>query len=86
MLDLVAEFLPVIAAAGLIAFAATPFTLLLARRVGFLDQPSTRKFHLAPVPLLGGLAIYAGLLAGLVVFGFDEPVRVHTVDRQPASG
>ena len=75
MIDLVADFLPVIAAAGLIAFAATPFTLLLARRVGFLDRPSTRKFHRAPMPLLGGLAIYLGLVAGLIVFGPDEPLR-----------
>jgi UDP-GlcNAc:undecaprenyl-phosphate GlcNAc-1-phosphate transferase len=75
VIELVADFLPVIAAAGLIAFVAAPFTLLIARRAGFVDQPSVRKPHLRPMPLLGGVAIYAGLLAGLIMFGNDEPVR-----------
>jgi len=39
----------------------------LALRVGMVDQPSPRKVHLRPVPLLGGLAIYSGVLLALVV-------------------
>ncbi|MBI3763223.1 MAG: hypothetical protein HY260_15360 [Chloroflexi bacterium] len=69
------DFLLIIVAAGLIAFVATPFTLLVARRVGFVDKPSVRKVHLTPVPLLGGVAIYAGLVAGLALFGQERPVR-----------
>ncbi|HVB99873.1 MAG TPA: MraY family glycosyltransferase [Candidatus Dormibacteraeota bacterium] len=39
----------------------------LALQVGMVDQPTARKIHLAPVPLLGGLAIYCGVILALVV-------------------
>jgi UDP-GlcNAc:undecaprenyl-phosphate GlcNAc-1-phosphate transferase len=39
----------------------------LALQVGLVDQPAARKIHLEPIPLLGGLAIYCGvILASLV--------------------
>lgn len=39
----------------------------LALQVGLVDQPAARKIHLEPIPLLGGLAIYCGVvLASLV--------------------
>src|SRR6266545_4744048 len=34
----------------------------LARRFGILDIPGGRKSHHAPVPLLGGLAIFGALV------------------------
>ena len=48
----------VIAAFG-IAFALTPATGHLARRLGAIDRPGGRKIHDRPTPLLGGAAIYA---------------------------
>jgi UDP-GlcNAc:undecaprenyl-phosphate GlcNAc-1-phosphate transferase len=39
----------------------------LALRVGMVDLPSARKVHLEPIPLLGGLAIYSGVLIALLV-------------------
>ena len=39
----------------------------LALQTGLVDQPAARKIHLAPVPLLGGLAIYCGVVLALVV-------------------
>jgi UDP-GlcNAc:undecaprenyl-phosphate GlcNAc-1-phosphate transferase len=39
----------------------------LALRVGMVDRPGPRKIHLQPIPLLGGLAIYSGVLLGMVV-------------------
>ncbi|HYA98405.1 MAG TPA: MraY family glycosyltransferase [Methylomirabilota bacterium] len=33
-----------------------------AVRVGMVDLPGPRKVHAAPIPLLGGVAIYAGML------------------------
>jgi UDP-GlcNAc:undecaprenyl-phosphate GlcNAc-1-phosphate transferase len=39
----------------------------LALQVGLVDQPTPRKIHLAPVPLLGGLAIYCGVVLALLV-------------------
>jgi UDP-GlcNAc:undecaprenyl-phosphate GlcNAc-1-phosphate transferase len=39
----------------------------LALRVGMVDHPGPRKVHLEPIPLLGGLAIYFGVLIALLV-------------------
>jgi UDP-GlcNAc:undecaprenyl-phosphate GlcNAc-1-phosphate transferase len=62
---------------GLIAFAIALLASLtltmpvraLALRFGMVDLPGPRKVHAAPVPLLGGLAIYGGVvIAVLAVF------------------
>ncbi|HLZ14158.1 MAG TPA: MraY family glycosyltransferase [Candidatus Acidoferrum sp.] len=37
----------------------------LALRVGMVDLPGPRKVHVQPIPLLGGLAIYGGVLLGV---------------------
>lgn len=52
--------------AGLVTFALTPLVSRLARRIGALDVPRERSLHRTPVPLLGGLAIVAGLLITVV--------------------
>jgi UDP-GlcNAc:undecaprenyl-phosphate GlcNAc-1-phosphate transferase len=39
----------------------------LAHRIGWLDHPSTRKPHARPTPLVGGTAMFGGLLAGSVL-------------------
>lgn len=62
-------------AALLFSVLATPFVKRLARRYDFVDAPSARKIHASPVPLLGGLAIYAGVILGLVVLGHLEYVQ-----------
>ena len=69
-------------AAGLIAFsiallASLTLTLparALALRVGMVDLPGPRKVHLQPIPLLGGLAIYAGVFISMLAV-FDGPAR-----------
>ncbi|HVA71853.1 MAG TPA: MraY family glycosyltransferase [Candidatus Limnocylindrales bacterium] len=38
-----------------------------ALRIGMVDQPSTRKVHVTPVPLLGGVAIYAAFVLAVVL-------------------
>jgi UDP-GlcNAc:undecaprenyl-phosphate/decaprenyl-phosphate GlcNAc-1-phosphate transferase len=57
--------------AGAVAFAigATPLARRVAHRAGMTDQPSARKVHSEPTPLLGGAAIYAAVLLALVLFG-----------------
>lgn len=40
---------------------------LLALHIGLVDLPGPRKLHLKPMPLLGGLAIYAGFSVAVVV-------------------
>jgi UDP-GlcNAc:undecaprenyl-phosphate GlcNAc-1-phosphate transferase len=54
--------------AAVIAFAATPPTARLARRLGVLHFPRDRDLHDAPVPGLGGLAILAAALVAAVLF------------------
>lgn len=53
--------------AGLIAFLVSWALIPLLRRValkwGFVDLPNQRKIHHEPLPLLGGVAIFAGFLA-----------------------
>jgi UDP-GlcNAc:undecaprenyl-phosphate GlcNAc-1-phosphate transferase len=34
-----------------------------------VDRPDARRVHLSPVPLLGGIAIYAGFIMALLLFG-----------------
>jgi len=55
---------------GLIAFVlalvVTPAVRWLAFRIGLLDQPAARKLHSAPIPLMGGAAIYLAFMVALV--------------------
>jgi UDP-GlcNAc:undecaprenyl-phosphate GlcNAc-1-phosphate transferase len=55
-------------AVGLIAsLGLTVPVRQLALRTGMVDHPGPRKVHLQPMPLLGGLAIYFGVLIALLV-------------------
>ena len=67
--DPVIRYSFIAAVAGLIAFVATPLTLVVARRLGFTDEPGPHKLHLAPIPVLGGVAIWAAVISALIVFG-----------------
>jgi UDP-GlcNAc:undecaprenyl-phosphate GlcNAc-1-phosphate transferase len=53
---------------GTTAFAAaaalTPVAISVASRTGFVDRPGELKPQAAPVPLLGGVAVFLGCLAG----------------------
>ena len=61
--------------AGLIAFVATPLTLMAARRMRLIDTPGPHKFHIAPVPVLGGIAIWAAIIGSLLIFGGGREYR-----------
>jgi UDP-GlcNAc:undecaprenyl-phosphate GlcNAc-1-phosphate transferase len=60
---------------GLIAFSVALIASMgltvpvrqLALRYGMVDHPGPRKVHVQPMPLLGGLAIYLGVLIALLV-------------------
>jgi UDP-GlcNAc:undecaprenyl-phosphate GlcNAc-1-phosphate transferase len=49
----------------------------LAIRVGMVDLPGPRKVHLTPIPLLGGLAIYGGVMLAIFTV-FDGPARAQS--------
>lgn len=50
----------------------------LALRLGMVDQPGPRKVHLSPVPLLGGLAIYSGVILAIMI-ALDSTARAQTI-------
>lgn len=60
-------YLLVFAASLAATFAATPLVRVLSTRLGWIDRPSDRKVHPMPTPTAGGLAIAAGVLAGIIV-------------------
>src|ERR1700674_5720455 len=72
--------------AGLLAFLiASSASLLLtvpvralAIGVGMVDLPGPRKVHLKPIPLLGGLAIYGGVMLAILIV-FDGAARAQVV-------
>ena len=56
-------------AALLIAAAATPLVILLARDLGAIDSPDDeRRVHKLPTPRLGGLAIMLGIVCASSLF------------------
>ena len=56
----------------LFAFAicavVVPLMILLSRRLGLIAQPSERHPHSRPMPLLGGLAMFIGFTAAMLLF------------------
>jgi len=53
--------------AFLVAFVTAPIFRMLALRYGMVDAPAARKLQKESVPLLGGAAIYLGVIAGSFV-------------------
>lgn len=62
-------FLLILASALILAVGTTPIARRAALRLGIIDKPSVRKIHVNPIPLLGGVAIYAACIAALLIFG-----------------
>jgi UDP-GlcNAc:undecaprenyl-phosphate GlcNAc-1-phosphate transferase len=60
------DLLMTAALGGFLAAVMTPLAARLARRWGVLDHPGGYKAHVAPVPLLGGLAVALATLAAMV--------------------
>src|SRR6202161_4935385 len=71
---------------SLVAFVLALFASLLltvpvrqlALRYGMVDHPGPRKVHVQPMPLLGGLAIYLGVLIALLV-SMDGPALMQVI-------
>jgi UDP-GlcNAc:undecaprenyl-phosphate GlcNAc-1-phosphate transferase len=51
-----------------IVLALVPALRLAAVRIGFVDRPNHRKIHAHPIPLMGGVALYAGCLAAVFLY------------------
>lgn len=65
------QILPMILALGIaliVSFVLTPLVKRLAYKIGAVDIPKDeRRMHKEPIPRLGGLAIFAGCMAALLV-------------------
>lgn len=65
--------------AAVIAFAATPLAMALARRAGAIARPGPRHVHREPVPRFGGLALALAVL-GVLWIAFALPGPAHLLD------
>lgn len=66
-LDIFHGYIWVFVAAFLVALIATPIMRRLALANGVIDRPSeARKIHRIPVAYLGGVAVYLGIMAGIL--------------------
>ncbi len=54
----------------LVSLFVYPRVLDYARRHNIVDNPNARKLQRIPVPVMGGLVVYAGILTGFVVLSF----------------
>ena len=50
----------------------TPLAIFLAKSKGWVDFPNERKIHKVPMPRIGGLGIFAGIVVGVILAGFLE--------------
>ena len=46
---------------------AYPFVLRFAKRHNIVDNPDARKLQRVPVPVLGSVVVYIGIVAGMIV-------------------
>jgi UDP-GlcNAc:undecaprenyl-phosphate/decaprenyl-phosphate GlcNAc-1-phosphate transferase len=73
-LDIFHGYFPVFIIAFLVTLLSTPVMRRLAIMYGMIDQPSeARKIHRIPVAYLGGVAVFLGLMAG-VLYSYVAPV------------
>lgn len=61
-------YLYALAFAFAIVTLLVPFVRSMAIRMGFVDRPTKRKIHEEPVPLSGGMAIFAAVVATSFLF------------------
>jgi UDP-GlcNAc:undecaprenyl-phosphate GlcNAc-1-phosphate transferase len=72
--------------AMVVSAALTPVAARLAVRIGAVDIPRERGLSYRETPLLGGLAILAGVLVAAVIWLPGEIKLPHTVHGAPGSG
>jgi UDP-GlcNAc:undecaprenyl-phosphate/decaprenyl-phosphate GlcNAc-1-phosphate transferase len=65
--------------AWLVTWRLIPTVRKFALRVGWADQPNARRLNREPLPNAGGLAIYAGVIAALVLASLLRPIEIQSV-------
>lgn len=67
-----------LAVAFALSFAATPLVRMFAFKIGAIDDPKRdeRRMHKEPIPRIGGLAIFLGFMASVLIFAdIDTQMR-----------
>ena len=54
--------------AFIVTLVAIPPVMATIRRYGLFDKPNSRKEHTTPIPTMGGIAIFAGMVAALLLW------------------
>lgn len=75
LVELVNEYAGVFVLSFAVALLVTPLVRRIALAKGVVDRPDPRKVHREPTAYLGGLAVLAGVLAGVVlsrILGVDD--------------
>ncbi len=66
-MDFVVPYICVAAAAFLTTFICVPIAKRIAIKLDAVDYPSKRRINKRPIPRLGGLAVFAGLIVAFIV-------------------
>ncbi len=75
-MDTSLQFIPIMIVGFAAALGLTPFSRQLAMRLGVVDKPTLpRKLHKGAKPMMGGLAIYLGVVLSLLVFSPSQYIR-----------
>lgn len=56
--------------AAVVTMLCVPFAGWLANKTGAIDKPSARRVNKTPIPRLGGVAMFAGMVGALLVLAF----------------
>jgi UDP-GlcNAc:undecaprenyl-phosphate GlcNAc-1-phosphate transferase len=70
-----ANIILIFVTALVLSVLVTPLVRQVALRTGLVDIPNARKIHTAPLPLLGGAALYAGFMVALLFIGDRAYIR-----------
>jgi len=54
-----------------VVLALTPLVKIFSAKHGFVAQPAGTRWHKEPTPLMGGIAIFIGIVVGLAYFLID---------------
>ena len=86
-LDILSGYILVFVVAFVVTLLATPLVRKLAIANGIVDHPSeARKIHKMPIAYLGGVAVYLGIVAGIIYsyFGAEIPalIKYHEISTE----
>ncbi len=65
--------------AWIVTYLFIPKVRTFALKVGWADQPNARRLNQEPLPNAGGLAIYSGVIAAIILAGCLAPIVIAKV-------